>query len=110
MSETLMSIFTEGVILSALGGLTYPLLTLLERIKQPSAVRIDFKDFTFYITVLIYVFMGSVIGYIYFNDKVDFGVNDRLLAFHVGITAPLIIRSLTTTLPKIKNSLNNQNK
>ncbi|WP_124981008.1 hypothetical protein [Nonlabens xiamenensis] len=105
MSEIIKNIFTEGVILSALGGLAYPLLTLLERIKQPSAVRIDFKDLTFYITVLIYVFMGSVIGYIYFNDKTGFGVNDRLLAFHVGITAPLIIRSLTTSLPKIKENL-----
>ena len=42
--ELLKTIFTEGVILSALGGLAYPLLTLLERIQQPNAKKIDLKD------------------------------------------------------------------
>ena len=105
--ELLNSIFTEGVILSALGGLAYPLLTLLERINQPKAKKIDLKDISFYVSVFIYVFLASVVGYIYFNDKVDFGVNDRLLAFHVGITAPLLIRTLATSLPKNKKASGN---
>ena len=98
--ELLKIIFTEGVILSALGGLAFPLLTLLERIQQPNAKKIDLKDWSFYLSVLIYVFMASVVGYIYFNGKDTFDVNDRLLAFHVGITAPLLIRTLATALPK----------
>jgi len=98
--ELLKTIFTEGVILSALGGLAYPLLTLLERIQQPNAKKIDLKDMSFYVSVLIYVFMASVVGYIYFHGKENFEVNDRLLAFHVGITAPLLIRTLATALPK----------
>jgi len=100
--EFVSSIFTEGVILSALGGLAYPLLSLLERIQQPNAVKIDLKDLSFYVSILIYVFLASVIGYIYFNDKLEFGVNDRLLAFHVGITAPLLVRTLATAIPKQK--------
>ena len=100
--NVLSSIFTEGVILSALGGLAYPLITLLERIQQPNANKIDLKDVSFYISILIYVFLASVVGYIYFNGKVDFGVNERLLAFHVGITAPLLIRTLATAIPKQK--------
>jgi len=79
--------------------LAYPLLTLLERIQQPNAKKIDLRDLSFYISIIIYVFMGSVVGYIYFNGKTDFGVNDRLLAVHVGITAPLLIRSLATAIP-----------
>lgn len=100
--EVLRSIFTEGVILSALGGLAYPLLTLLERIQQPNAKKIDLKDVSFYVSILIYVFLATIVGYIYFNGKVEFGVNDRLLAFHVGVTAPLLIRTLATALPKQK--------
>ncbi|WP_158837807.1 hypothetical protein [Polaribacter sp. L3A8] len=100
----LTSIFSEGVILSALGGLAYPLLTLLERIQQPNAQKIDLKDLSFYISLLIYVFLASVVGYIYFNDKIDFGVNDRLLAVHIGITSPLLIRSLASVFPKQKLS------
>ena len=98
--ELLKTIFTEGVILSALGGLAYPLLTLLERIQQPNAKKIDLKDLSFYVSIVIYVFLASIIGYIYFHGKADFQVNDRLLAFHVGITAPLLIRTLATALPK----------
>jgi len=98
--EFLTSIFSEGVILSALGGLAYPLLMLLERIQQPKAKKIDLKDASFYISLLIYFFLATVVGYIYFNGKTDFGVNDRLLAVHIGITAPLLIRSLATAIPK----------
>lgn len=98
--EILKTIFTEGVVLSAAGGLAFPLLTLLERIQQPNAKKIDLKDISFYITMLIYLFLASVVGYIYFHGKTDFGVNDRLLALHVGITSPLLIRSLATALPK----------
>ncbi len=98
--ELLKSIFTEGVVLSAAGGLAFPLLTLLERIQQPNAKKIDLKDISFYVSLFIYFFLASVMGYIYFNGKTDFGINDRLLAFHVGITSPLLIRSLATALPK----------
>lgn len=98
--EFLKTVFTEGVILSAAGGLSYPFLMLLERIQQPNASKIDLKDSSFYVSILIYFFLSSVVGYIYFNGRVDFGVNDRLLAVHVGITAPLLLRSLATALPK----------
>jgi len=98
--EFLSMIFSEGVILSALGGLAYPLLTLLERIQQPKGKKIDLRDFSFYVSLFIYFFLATVVGYIYFNGRTDFGVNDRLLAVHVGITAPLLIRSLATALPK----------
>ncbi|QTD39033.1 hypothetical protein JL193_07225 [Polaribacter batillariae] len=100
--ELLTKIFSEGVILSALGGLAYPLLTLLERIQQENAKKINLKDLSFYVSIGIYVFLASVVGYIYFNGKVDFGVNDRLLAVHVGITSPLLIRSLASAFPKQK--------
>ena len=107
--EILKSIFTEGVILSALGGLAYPLLTLLERIQQPNAKKIDLKDFSFYLSIMIYVFLACIVGYIYFNNKIEFGVNDRLLAFHVGITAPLLIRTLATALPKTSTKTTTKN-
>ena len=102
--EILRSLFTEGVILSALGGLAYPLLTLLERIQQPNAKKIDLKDLSFYVSIIIYVFLASIVGYIYFHGKGTLEVSDRLLAFHVGITAPLLVRTLATALPKQKAS------
>ncbi|MDC8006025.1 hypothetical protein POV27_18380 [Aureisphaera galaxeae] len=101
--EFLTTIFSEGVVLSAVGGLAYPLLTLLERMQQPKAKKIDLKDSSFYISLFIYFFLATVVGYIYFNGKTNFGVNDRLLAVHVGITAPLLIRSLATAIPKSFN-------
>lgn len=102
--EFLNSLLSEGVILSALGGLAYPLLTLLERIQQPNAKKIDLKDFSFYVSIIIYVFLASIVGYIYFHGKGTLDVSDRLLAFHVGITAPLLVRTLATALPKQKTS------
>lgn len=98
--EMLQSIFTEGVILAALGGLAYPLLTLLERIQQPNAIKINLKDLSFYISVLIYIFLASIVGYIYFHGKEILDVSERLLAVHVGITSPLLIKSLASAFPK----------
>lgn len=99
--EFLSKIFTEPVILSGFGGLAYPLLAFLEFDNIKKSKCITFRKFRDYFAVLIYVFLAILMGYAYFEGKED--VN-RLLAIHIGISSPLILRTMTNILPSgIKN-------
>jgi hypothetical protein len=86
----------EAIILSALGGLCLQLLNLLELNKIPKSRRPDFKDFAYYIPYIVSPLFGALIGYAYFDDQEH--VN-KLLAIHIGASAPLILRSMSQVLP-----------
>lgn len=101
--EFLSTIFTEPVILSGLGGLSYPLLTFLEFDDMKKGKRITFRRFRDYFAIFIYIFLAVLMGYAYFEGKEE--VN-RLLAIHIGISAPLIFRAMTNVLPSgVKNKI-----
>ena len=96
----LSTIFSEPVILSGLGGLCYPLLAFFESRNVPKNKRIDLLNIRFFMLVLLNVFFALLIGYAYFSGKSD--VN-KLLAIHIGISAPLIIRTMAATIPSNLN-------
>ena len=101
--EVLSKIFTEPVILSGLGGLAYPLLTFLEFDNLKKSKCLTFKKFRDYFAVLIYVFLAVLMGYAYFKGKNDVS---GLLAIHIGISSPLILRTMTNAIPSgIKNKV-----
>lgn len=90
-----------AVILGAIGGLLIQLLSLAELYRIPKSRRPDFKDFIYWLPYLINPFFGGILAYAYFDGQEH--VN-KLLAIHVGASAPLIIRSMISTLPVgIKN-------
>lgn len=100
----LSAIFSEPIILSGLGGLTYPLLVYLEHDSTKKSKQITFKKTRDYVAVFIYVFFALLVGYAYFKGQNE--VN-RLLAIHIGISAPLILRTMSNIIPtEIKNKSN----
>jgi len=93
----------EPVTLGAIGGLLIQLLSLAELAKVPKSRRPDFKDFIYWLPYLINPFFGGILTYAYFDGQDH--VN-KLLAIHVGASAPLIIRSMISTIPTgVKNQI-----
>lgn len=87
----------EPIILSALGAFCLQALQLTEVYNLPKSKRPDFKDVFYWLPYFINPFIGGVLGYIYFFGKQDFS---KVLALHVGASAPLILRTLANQIPK----------
>lgn len=98
---------TEAVYLSTLGGLAVQLLTLVEVRNLPKSRRPDFKDFVYWLPFVINPFFGGLIGYAYFNHQPE--VNS-LLAIHIGASAPLVVRTMSTVIPAGLRSIAGQDK
>lgn len=89
-------ILTEPVILSGLGGLCYPFLAYLEWRNKKQTQRPPHSDLSYYISIIIYVFFALLIGYAYFSGRTEI---NKLLAIHIGISSPLILRTMSTVIP-----------
>ena len=101
--DFLIKIFTEPVILAGLGGLSYPLLAFLEFDSTKKSKSVTFTKFRDYFVLLLYVFFAILVSYAYFEGEKD--VN-KLLAIHIGISAPLILRAMSNIIP---SEIRNQN-
>lgn len=88
--------FTEPMILCSLGGFCYPFLIFLEYDAAKKSKTITFTKLRDYISLIIYVFFALLVGYAYFSTNEE--VN-KILAIHVGVSAPLILRTMANTLP-----------
>lgn len=92
----------EYIIISAVGGLTYNLVPLLELYKTPKESRPDFKDFFYWLPYFAWPLLAGFLLYLY--DSPNMKVT-KLLAFHIGISAPLIIRKMIEILPVAPESV-----
>lgn len=92
MTDTL----TKAVILAALGGFIVNLLNLLELQRVPKERRPDFRDWLYWLPFLAWPVLGGVVGYLYDDAASPLG---KLVAFHVGISSPLILRQMANALP-----------
>lgn len=92
------------IIYTALGGLAIQILALIDGLNAPKDRRPDFKSFSYYFVLLLNVAISAILGAVYFDDKASFA---KIVYFHVGASAPLIMRTLATTLPEIVRSSQN---
>lgn len=88
----------EPVYLCLLGGATLQLLNILDALSAPKDRRPDFKSVAYYIVILINLALSGILGFVYFDGSQDL---NKIVYFHVGLSAPLILRSLATTVPEI---------
>jgi len=89
-------IFSTQVIIAMVGGLTINLLNLLELQNVPKERRPDFKSFWYWLPFLFYPVLGGIVAYVYSETTSPFG---RLVAFHIGLTSPLILRTMANVVP-----------
>ncbi len=88
----------ESVCLCLLGGGTLQLLNVVDALSAPPDRRPDFKSVAYYLVIVINLVLSGILGYVYFDDTQKL---NKVVYFHVGISAPLILRSLATSVPEI---------
>lgn len=91
---------TEPVILSAIGGGVYQILPIIENWSNPKQKNKPTQiNVRLIVVVLFYVFVGGLLGYAYFDDE-NAKVN-KFMAVQIGLSAPLILRAIGSTIPKL---------
>jgi hypothetical protein len=96
----------EPVFISGLGGLAVQLLYLIDGMKAPKDRRPDFRSLTYYLGILGNIALSVILGYVYFDS--DQKLN-KIVYFHIGLSAPLILRTLATTIPEVVRPSQDQN-
>jgi hypothetical protein len=93
-------ILSEPIIISALGALGLQCLYLIELKNVPRNQRPDFKDVIYWLPFVLSPLIAGLFGYAYFHGKTDI---DTILALHIGISSPLLLRTMATVIPKFQN-------
>ncbi len=88
----------EPVLISGLGGAAVQLLYLIDGMKAPKDRQPDFRSFLYYLSILFNIALSVILGYVYFDS--DQKLN-KIVYFHIGLSAPLILRTLATTIPEV---------
>jgi len=86
----------EYIIIAAVGGLTYNVVPLLELSQTPKESRPDFKDFLYWVPYFIWPFLAGFLLYLYQSPEMKI---TKLLSFHIGISAPLLIKQMMRAFP-----------
>ena len=87
---------SEYILISAVGGFTYNIVPLLELWKTSKESRPDFKDWLYWLPYFVWPLLAGFLLYLY--ESPDIKVT-KFLAFHIGISTPLIIRKMIEVLP-----------
>lgn len=93
----------EPVFISGLGGAAVQILYLIDGMNAPKDRRPDFKSFLYYLAIIFNIALSVILGYVYFDDTQKL---NKIVYFHIGLSAPLILRTLATTLPEVIRATN----
>lgn len=96
-------VIPQSVWLCLLGGATLQLLNIIDGLSAPADRRPDFKSVAYYLVILFNLILSGILGYVYFDDTQKL---NKIVYFHVGLSAPLILRTLATTVPEIVRKSN----
>jgi hypothetical protein len=92
-----------SVLFAAFGALGMQLLSLMEIKNIPKAERPDFKDFFYWLPFLLAPLVGGGLALVYIYPA---DVLKPLVALNVGVSAPLILRSMANINPLDKGDIN----
>lgn len=95
----------QSVYLCLLGGVSLQILNLIDALSAPPDRRPDFRSVSYYLVILFNLSLSVILGFVYFDDAQKL---NKIVYFHVGLSAPLIFRSLATTLPDIVRKSNDR--
>jgi hypothetical protein len=96
----------EPVIISTLGGVAVQLLYVLDGLNAPKDRSPDFKSVSYYFGIVVNLALSAILGYVYFDEAEKF---NKIVYFHIGASAPLILRTLATTVPEVVRRKSGQN-
>src|SRR5688500_13446654 len=96
----------EPVLFAGLGGAAVQILYLIDGLNAPKDRRPDFKSVTYYLGILLNISLSVILGFVYFDESQKL---NKIVYFHIGLSAPLILRTLATTLPEVIRPPQNNN-
>lgn len=85
----------QSVVLAFCGGTTLDFLYLLELPNIPADRRPNLKSPIYWMQYVFWPILGGFLGFIY-DENTHLS---RVVAFQIGLSAPLIIRSLANVIP-----------
>ncbi len=86
------------ILIAAGGGFALQLLNLLELSQLKKKDRPDFKDWVYYIPYIVNPIIGAFITFVYLQANTTL---NPVLALHIGASAPVFLRTMASTFPKI---------
>jgi len=78
-----------------LGAIAVQLLEVIESAKIDYPKKPTYKSTGFYILTVASIIMATIVGYIYFDDQHTY---NRIVYFHTGASAPLLVRTISSKL------------
>ncbi|SDE92333.1 hypothetical protein SAMN04488121_101185 [Chitinophaga filiformis] len=84
-----------------LGAIAVQLLEIVETSKIDYPKKPTYKSIEFYILTVASILMDTIVGYIYFDNQHTY---NRIVYFHTGASAPLIVRMISNKLPAAVNA------
>ncbi len=92
------SFFQSSVLFAGAGALAVELLKLSEVRNIPKHERPDFNEWLYWLPFLILPLLGAGLAYVYAMSEI---VLKPILAVNIGISAPLIIRTMASSAPRV---------
>jgi hypothetical protein len=93
-----MIVFNPPIDCCILGAIAVQLLQAIDASRRRLSQRPDYASGRFYVRFLSSVCIAAIVGYIYFENADAY---DRIVYFHTGASAPLLIRSLSASMPLV---------
>ncbi|MBI4939096.1 MAG: hypothetical protein HY846_12945 [Nitrosomonadales bacterium] len=92
-----------SVLFAFFGALAMQLLSLMEIRNIPKTQRPDFKDLFYWLPFIVAPLLGGglALAYIFPSDALK-----PLVAINIGVSAPLILRSMANINPLDKGGIN----
>lgn len=98
---------TQPVGISILGGVAVQVLYIIDGLKAPMDRRPDYKSVSYYLGIFFNILLSGILGYVYFDENQHL---NKIVYFHIGLSAPLILRTLATTIPEVVRAGDNNHK
>jgi len=97
----------QPILISGPGGVAMQMLYIVDGLNASKDRQPDFKSFGYYFGILINIGLSLILGYVYFDEEQKL---NKIVYFHIGLSAPLILRTLATTLPEVVRHTDNTSK
>lgn len=94
----MMIVFNPPIVCCVLGAVAVQLLQVADAGRRRTSKRPDYASGRFYIRFFSSVIIAGIVGYIYFEGADAY---NRIVYFHTGASAPLLIRSLAASMPAV---------
>jgi hypothetical protein len=89
-------ILCESVVMGVMGGFVLDIMNFIEFANTPKDRRPDL-DMIYWLAFLAWPLLGGFLVYLYNGEPTQL---TRVVAFQIGMSSPLILKAMVTTIPK----------